>query len=136
MKNSKQIHIEYRQEPSGSSIRIALSSEEGLILLKGVLRRLADGSVTEYKLHELAFVHLTGLKELNLTVHSKPHALMKTVRIVHLGGERRVGYWSNSLEGWEESAGLVEGLMEKTPSHQYLSMEKIDDALIIVSYLE
>ena len=137
MENSKQIHIEYHQDPSGPSIRIAVSSEEGVIVLKYILRKLADGSVNECKLHELTFVHLTGLKEMHLRVVDRRPALMRTVRIVQLGEGNPVPYWSTSLEGWEECVGLVEGLfVKKIPSHQYLSMEKIDDALIILSYLE
>jgi hypothetical protein len=137
MKNRKQIEVDYYQGDFGSSIRIGVSSEDGLIMLKDIFQKLSDGSADEFKLHEVTFVHLTGLKEMNLRVVPKLPGSMKTVHIVQPKGDNPVAYWSTSSEGWEECVGLIEGIfVEKIPSHQYLSIEKIDDALIILSYLE
>ena len=134
MKNNKQIKIDYYKGAFGPTIRIDTPSKGTLIMIEDILHKLALGSVSEYKFHGLPFVELSGLQEFYLKLIPKQRT--KTVEIVESGKNKTVFYWSNSLEGWGRCAGLLDGMTEDISSHQYLSQEGIDDALIVVAYLE
>jgi len=134
MKNNKRIKIDYYKGAFGPTIRIDTLSTEALILMKDSLHELASGKVSEHKFHELPFVELSGLQEFYLKLIPKQRT--KTVEIVKSEKDKTAFYWSNSLEGWDQCAGLLDGITETVPSHQYLSEEGIDDAVIVVAYLE
>lgn len=128
------IKVDYYKGAYGPTIRIGLSSKEALIKMKEILQKLASGSVSECRFHELPFVKKIGLQELHLKL--TPKFSDKTVEIAKEKKDKTVFYWTNSLEGWARCMGLLDGFMEDIPSHQYLSDEGIDDALIEVVYLE
>lgn len=45
--------------------------------------------------------------------------------------------WVRNPEGWETLTLLVDGLIEaKTPAHQYLTEEGLDDAVVELSFRE
>lgn len=139
IKSNNKIIIDYYRGAYGPTIQINLPSKEALIKVKDILQKLSNGSILECKLQEIPFFYFTGLDELNLRVDSKSNKSMFTsitVKRVKIKKVKIIFDWSNSLNGWDDCVGLLEGFREESPGHQYLSNEGFDDALIVVSYLE
>lgn len=134
MENDKQIKIDYYRGAYGPTLRIDTLSKDALMMMRDILHKLASGSVSEYKFHESPFIELCGLQEFYLKLIPKQRA--KAVEIAKSEEDKTVVFWSNSLEGWDQRAALLDGMTGTIPSHQYLSQEGIDDALIVVAYLE
>jgi len=128
------ISIDCYQGAYGPTIRMGIQAAEGLVALRHLLRGLAAGSTHACDVRELPFVQLIGMHGLVLrSVHENRR---KTVELERRKDGTSVFHWSNSLEGWNHCAGLVDGITGTIPSHQYLSQEGIDDALIVVAYRE
>lgn len=128
------ITIHYYQGAYGPTIRLGISTAEGLSAVRGVLNKLATGETTECRLHEASFVELMALHGLHLKV--VPHHGCKAVERGTAVKEHNVFYWSNPPAGWAHCVGLLDGMMGTIPCHQYLSEEGRDDALILVAYGE
>jgi hypothetical protein len=128
------IDIDYYQGAYGPTIRMGVHSTEGLAAVRRILQDLAAGKIRECRFGELAFVQLTGMDALLLK--TVPGNRRKTVELERKENGANVFCWSNSLDGWNHCVGLLDGITGTIPSHQYLSHEEIDDALIVVAYLE
>ncbi len=127
------INVDYYKGSYGPTIRFDLRSPEALTAIKGMLKELSSGKTDEYRLHELEYFKLSGMQEFYLKVVSKQAT--KTVQRKTKNG-KVLFQWCNSPDGWDQCVGLIEGISGTIPSHQYLSDEGIDDALIVVAYME
>lgn len=128
------IQIDYYMGASGPIIRIHIPSLEVLSVVKNIVQKLASGKVSEFNFCGEPLVELIGL--LNLCMRVIPVQSYKTVNVINREEGMAVAIWSNTIEGWDECAGMLDGFNDAIPAHQYLSEEGIDDALIVVSYLE
>ncbi|MBN1917559.1 MAG: hypothetical protein JW889_06585 [Verrucomicrobia bacterium] len=119
----------------GPTVRIDIISHALLSQLKDVLQDLASGLAQEFEFHGLEGIASSSIKELVAeVVPSEPRVKLKVLSRKH---EDPVFRWSNTREGWQTCADLVEKLAEDNrPGHQYLTNEHTDDALVEVCFLE
>lgn len=135
MNKENKIIIHFYKGAYGPTIGIDVSAENSLQMFKDIVKDLSIGKLTEFKLSDAPFVKCDGLKNFILKIVPKSKWSSKTVFISKRNGIISFE-WSNSTDGWLTSLELLEGMSGETPGHQYLSIEKIDDALIEVSFRE
>lgn len=132
------ILIDYYEGAYGPTIRIDTQSVEAALQVKNIFMELALAQVSEINFHNVENVKVTGLKALilRLVVEGKEHR--KTLKLIELISEGPVFHWSRSSEGWEDCVGLLNGMLKNSshPSHQYLTDEDVDDALVEIIFLE
>ena len=131
----KPITIDYYQGAYGPTIRMDVHSAEGLVALRNILHALAAGGTRERRFHQLSFVELIEIYDIILTcVRTRRNKTVVAERKQE--GDKMIFHWSNTLEGWSQCAELLDGISGTKPAHQYLSQEGLDDALIVVAFLE
>lgn len=129
----ERVQIDYYEGAYGKTIRFATSKIQMLIYLKELFTRMSSENDLEIELSNLENVKVNGLWSLCLQQSSTEFALGGNLimEIPH----RFV--WVRSKEGWSECAELVDSIISSnTPSHQYLTSETYDAALVIVSFDE
>lgn len=135
--NLKQNTVSFYTETNEPILFINIFTKEALGKLKDILHKLAAGAVNEYKLHELHFFNFKGLDELNLKINhqsTKSMSVSITVQKIKSRNGRVVFDWINSINGWKDCSGLLDGIV--APGSQDLSDNIGDEAKITVSYLQ
>ena len=110
----------------GTTLILELRSSEAARWLSTVLLRLADGGGW-VDVATLPEVRLRNVSHLVLSRVAKPAA--KRLRLVD--GDRL--YWTGTTGEWRTACDLLEGLADGRSRHQYLSEERYDDVLVVVS---
>lgn len=114
----------------GPMIVMQLASEAAVGWFKQLILDVADG-LREPDLGELQEVHLVNFNRLRLTL-ALPDATRELFRL----GDASGFLWSCSQERWHTNAALLDPFLTGQRGHQYMTSEKIDDALIEVSFGE
>jgi hypothetical protein len=118
----------------GPTLRFASSSEQDLEMLLDVFSQLSSGACHQLELIPSKVAASYGITRISLGVVIREPS--RSVRQLH-PFPRLAIQWSRSRAGWDECVGRIEGLIESGgPGHQYLSTERVDDALIEISYRE
>ena len=119
----------------GPTIRIDAQRWEDLAAVSRLFRRPASGETSEEdvgvalgcrldSLHSLVAVREEGRKKKDLTLHEV---------VADLPAFR----WSQSGDDWLDHAERVDVMLDSdSPGHQYLTREGVDDALVVVCFLE
>lgn len=135
--HDRKILIDYYQGSYGPVIRIDTQAAEEIIQIKNIFMELILTEVTEIRLHTDEQIKMVGMKALVLRLIPAGQERQKTLNLAHLTSEGPIFHWSKSAEGWEDCVGLLDGILKyDRPSHQYLTEEGIDDALVEVAFLE
>jgi hypothetical protein len=115
----------------GLTIRFDSNSLDPLYTLRDTFKRLAMGETSDIALHRLDGLAVSNLEELTLgVVDAEPEVSLRRLR-------RGTFRWVNTKKGWQRCCGLIDGLITfKKPSHQYLTNEDVDDALVEVCLYE
>ena len=118
----------------GLMIRMYACDQEGLTSLHHLFRALAVGELQRIDFAQDSRFSLEGLRSLILeSVKIQPRKALK----IGPGPSGPTARWSNTPDEWLESADKTENLLHATdPGHQYLTTEGVDDALILLSYME
>jgi hypothetical protein len=121
----------------GRTIRLAIDREATLQRLKAIFLSLAEGDQTHVELVSAVFPlndQAASIVIDAVLVEDESGAALTVQR----GAEPAAAFlWALSRAGWLRCAGLVEGLLDHgEPSHQYLTEEGVDDALIELAYRE
>jgi hypothetical protein len=120
----------------GPTIRIEAHSVEIIEQIRSIFLELASAGTREVELHKVEGVRTEGVKEFVLKFVPGEGEPRRTLKLVHTGSEGSVFCWSKSSEGWVECAELLDGILHQHPGHQYLTDEAIDDALVVVAFME
>jgi len=105
--------------------------------IRNLFLELAAGRVREIRLHEIGSLKIEDIKEFFLKYVPGERAHRKTLKLAQTASKGLIFHWERSSEGWMECAELLEGILQdQSPGHQYLTDEAIDDALVIVSFME
>jgi hypothetical protein len=135
--SDQNILISFGEGAYGPTIRIETRSPETVIRVRNLLLELASGRVREIKLHEIDSLKIKSIKEFSLKSVSEGREHRKTLKLVQTTSEGPVFHWGRSSEGWRECAELLDGILQhQRPGHQYLTDEAVDDALVIVTFME
>jgi hypothetical protein len=130
-----QLVLAYYLDSYGPTIRIDAQRWEDLAAVGRLFRRLASGETSEEdvgvalgcrldSLHSLVAMREEGRKKKDLTLQ-KVVAGLPAFR------------WSQSGDDWLDHAERVDVMLDSdSPGHQYLTHEGVDDALVVVSFLE
>jgi hypothetical protein len=117
----------------GPTLRIDIPSRELLETFRGALQRLAEKRTNEMRLTDADFIRAGNVVALDLVLQEQPKKQHRSKTLQLHQGARFL--WSNSADGWQHCVDLLDGFTEQ-PGHQYLTAERVDDALIEVAYLE
>ncbi len=126
----KQIKIDHDEGAYGRTIMITSSNIQALIFIKRLFERLSIENNLEVEMANLENVEIIGLQSLRLKQSSRESALGGHLKME----EQSLFIWTRSKEGWNECAELVDGIIcSGIASHQYLTAEDYDDALVVIS---
>jgi hypothetical protein len=114
----------------GPMIVVQLASEAAVGWLRQLILDVADG-LKDPELSELPEVRLVNFDRLRLTL-ALPDAARELFRL----DDGSAFLWSCSQERWHTNAALLDPFLTGRRGHQYMTSEKIDDALIEVSFGE
>jgi hypothetical protein len=135
LESRTQLCIDFYSGAYGPTIRINSASIEGLCLLRGWFKKLAEESTIELAMSTAREVSLSGISDLVLRVLPASQERPKSLERTGLTGRDPEFVWARSPEGWWDCVGLVDGLMEaNSAGHQYLTTEGVDDALVEASF--
>lgn len=110
------------------SIKSAIQKEA----LEDFFASLASGDRSERDLCQLTNVDAKGIDEIRCKVVTGKRDPAIALRLSEEGCIR--ADWSLTKEGWTDQQFLLKGLREGT--HQYLTAQGVDDALLWVSFSE
>ena len=132
------VEIDFYEGAYGPTLRIHVLSEHELKKVQNIFGELAKGNIEKYRLRESSLFNLNGFYDLILFVVGQNNCSEKTVEISKSEKSHdNIIEWRNSPEGWDECHDLIDGILSTAePCHQYLSIEGIDDVIILVSYME
>lgn len=137
MDENKQIQVDYYDGAYGPTIRIDTHTLDQLNKVKQSFVEIA--TCERDAIDFLAYInaYATGLDR--FIIRRVEWIEMDSKNLVHqtdkIYGSRFI--WSLSKDEWIRCAGLVDGLIDyDRPSHQYLSQEGIDDAIIELAFKE
>jgi hypothetical protein len=127
--------LDYYMGAYGPTIRFDTNSRNPLLRLKEAFRTLIRGEKSVVELHRLQGLQVTNIAELTAElVELAPRVALERMASRKEGAVFR---WRNTKEGWQDCADLVEPLAECSgPGHQYLTVERVDDALVEVCFRE
>jgi len=129
------IKIDYYKGAYGPTIIMKIDSEESIEYVKDIFINLSHGNIHESSFDGTSFITLHGIDEFKLRLI--PEDRHKSVEINRSVNTKTIVNWCNTREKWNDCAKLLEGIKDTPiPSHQYLSEEGVDDAVIIISYKE
>ncbi len=139
--DKKNILLDYYQGSYGPTIRIDILSLENLRKMKNLFVHLAKSVNYEINLLEFGNIQAKGINKfiLQSTTNGKKYDWLrrKNLTFIKKNNNEIVFHWGLSPYNWERVVCLVQRLLdEKTPGHQYLTQEGVDDALVEVAFLE
>lgn len=131
------ILIDYYEGAYGPTIRIDTQSVQAIVRVKKIFLELALAQTSEINLCNDEYVEVIGVKSLALRLVTESEEKRKTLKLIQLTSEGPIFHWSRSSEGWKNCIDLIDGILKYShPSHQYLTDEDIDDALVEITFLE
>lgn len=134
---SNKILIDYYEGAYGPTIRIDTQSTKAIERVKKIFWELALAQTFERNLYNDEYLEITGIKLLTLRLVTESNEKRKTLNLLQLTSQGPIFHWSKSSEGWKDCIDLIDGILKYNyPSHQYLTDENIDDALVEITYLE
>ena len=126
----EKIIIDHYEGAYGKTIKVAVSNTQTLIFIKELLDTLSENNDSELEMSNLEGVEVIGIKSLLLKRVSTEPGLGGHLKMV----DEDSFIWARSKEGWKQCAELIDGLIiSGIASHQYLTSEEYDDALVIIS---
>ena len=106
-----------------------------LIAIQRAFENLASATLNRVEFCEVVLCRRDAIEALTLQLVQS--AQSKALEIRGLGPNGPEFLWSNTQEGWQRCASLVEGLVAfKKPGHQYLTRLPVDDALVELCFQE
>lgn len=137
MKNNRDILLDYYSGAYGPTLRIGVPSIEALKRLEELFLKLAEtnGHVADFA--RLNNVRVLGLDHFLLcSTPNTPESEKKLKRVS--SDMTKPGFeWAMSPNEWKRVASLIGSLLEKkSPGHQYLTKEGVDDALVELAFRE
>jgi hypothetical protein len=129
------IRVDFYDGAYGPTIRIDANTLEDLNRIKSVFLNLAEQG-HEINLLDLIGASVSGVDRLTLKRVEVSEEQTKSLK--RKGSRLGIEFvWSLSAKGWQRRAGLVDGLINfNRPSHQYLTEEGVDDAIIELAFRE
>jgi hypothetical protein len=120
-------------QPDGPTIHIDVQNLARLNELEALTRNLASGKLQQVLLSRLADAHLVPpLEEVVLAISERGSNVTNERR-----GGRLVCKWTESAEGWLESADKIAVMAASgKPCHQYFEAPHADSVTIELAYLE
>jgi hypothetical protein len=123
----------YNSSSDGPTIRIDVHSLGRLNELESIMRDLGAGKSQRFLLSKITDAHwVPPLEDIALTVsEAVPHSSNLP------RGERLICQWTDSLEGWIESAEQIAAMTASPePCHQYFGGWHADSITIEIAFLE
>jgi hypothetical protein len=137
MAQKTNILLDYYEGAYGPTIRIDTQSIETVTQIRDIFLELSAAKVSEVKFHEIDSIKTTNIRALTLQLVAENKDSEKSLVLEKMTAEGPIFCWSRSSKGWNNCAGLLDGLLKHGRSgHQYLTEEGIDDALVEMSFLE
>jgi hypothetical protein len=134
--NSDNILVDYYRGAYGPTIRIDVQTREKLIQIKKVFLKLAE-SQGQADLADVESTLITGFERIILESLPVYENRPKKLEFETRDDGRIVCRWSLDCTGWRRCVGLIDGLLTyNSPSHQYLTKEGIDDAVVELAFME
>ena len=123
----------YVSSSEGPTIHVDVQSLARLNELEALMQNLASGKLWRVLLSHIADAHwVPPLEEVVLTVSERDSNVSNEHR-----GERLVCKWTESAEGWLESAEkIAEMVASGKPCDQYFKSSHADSVTIELAYLE
>jgi hypothetical protein len=123
----------YVSSSEGPTIHIDVQGLARLNELEALMQNLASGKLQRVLLSHIADAHwVPPLEEVVLNVSEKDSSVSNENR-----GDRLVCKWTESAEGWLESAEKIAAMVASgKPCHQYFKGSHADTATIKLAYLE
>ena len=135
------ILLDYYSGAYGPTIRIDIMSLENLRKMKNLFVQLAKSTNYEINLLELENIKVKGINKFilqSISLDKKYDRFgTKNLTLTKHNNNEIIFQWKLSPCNWETTVCLVQRLLDvKTPGHQYLTKEGIDDALVEFTFLE
>lgn len=127
--------LAYYLGAQGPTIRIATTSSSQLRIIRELIGRLGAG-LERVEFQDVLPCELDDID--GLVLRWTADTPEKSVELLRQGTNGPSFVWSNSSNGWEQCAALVDALIESSePGHQYPTWDNVgDDALIELSHAE
>ncbi len=136
-KNKNIILIDYYQGAYAPTIKIDVVSLESLRKLKKLFVSLAKSANIEVNLLEIENIEAIRIDKFILQSVSDDKKFTKKLTLNKQDNKKNIFQWKLSPYNWETVVCLTQHLLDdKSPGHQYLTKEGIDDALVELSFLE
>lgn len=120
---------DYYEGAFGPTIILFLGSPAGAMWLEDEFRRVAQ-SGRPRDIADDPRIELANVTALTLALREAgPDVELKRVD----GDDSPSFLWTATEDGWQRLAGLMEPLSSGQTGHQYLTRERVDDALVEVS---
>ena len=130
------LFVDLYEGAHGLTLRLHTQSGKGLATLRELFSKLSETATTR---DVAAVPGIYIARPLKLILESRPGAsdFGRTFRLVGYEGDVPSFCWTKSPEGWTDSLGLVEGVLNaERPGGQYLTSGGVDDALVELSFRE
>lgn len=132
-----EIVVDYYEGAYGPTIRINTRAIESVVNIRQAFLKLGNSEFHDMEFHEVVAVKSTNVKGLIMKLVPQSEDQSKTLVLTNTTPEGPIFCWSMTSAGWLECAGLLEGIIKLgRPSHQYLTREGIDEALIELAFKE
>jgi len=134
--SSRLIALDLYDGAYGPTLRIDIPSRELLESLKRVFRSLAQSKASLVHLAKVDFVRGGNVATLDLVLNEQSKkSRAKTLHLEDGSPGAAKFVWKQPADRWLDCFDLLDGFGEQ-PGHQYLTSERIDDALVEAAYLE
>jgi len=128
--------IDLYQGAYGRTIRLATDEEATLQALRRVFLQLARGRQGPFELGETIFPRVDQRTRIKIYADFIERERTKTL-VEERAANPPTFRWTQSKDGWRQCAYLVKPLLRgRGRGHQYLTRERVDDALIELAYRE
>jgi hypothetical protein len=125
--------IDYYVGAYGPTIRINVNTLDGLAIVRDTFKTLATGARSVIRISNGPNFRLSGFSYLELRTGKTGDG--KHLRKMESADD--AGFvWELDPHGWSDCLALVGGLFQSNSGHQYLTREKVDDALVELAYGE
>lgn len=121
----------------GPTIRIDVVTRNDLARLQSVFVKAACSNTGIIHLAKVLHVKVTHLNAFDLRTSCEEDPSRKQIQRVGGTHTEPALCWTRNPAGWQEVAGLVEGMLDYgQPCHQYAGKRGQDDAVVEIAFLE
>lgn len=125
MKNLEDIFLVYYYKGAyGPTIRILTNSKQILIKIRDTITELRNGIIDEFKFGNFEGIKMIDIEEIIIKLVTRSLFINAGIREIQSSQAGPMFFWQQTVNEWWNIEGLIEGLIEGGPAHQYLANNK------------